>query len=56
VVAPRKWLTSRHRLISLFSTVLAQAGVVDHPMAAAGVEAAAQLLKLSTTTGFGPDL
>jgi carboxymethylenebutenolidase len=33
------------------AAVLAQAGIVDHPMAVAGVEAAARLLRLSTTPG-----
>jgi carboxymethylenebutenolidase len=38
------------------AAVLAQAGIVDHPMAGAGVEAAAQLLRLSATPGVDPEL
>jgi carboxymethylenebutenolidase len=38
------------------AAVLAQAGVIDHPMAAAGVASAAQLLSLSTAPGVSPEL
>jgi carboxymethylenebutenolidase len=36
------------------AAVLAQAGIVDHPMAVAGVAAAARLLRLSATPGVDP--